>query len=161
MEHQNKGWNIKVPDENDLESLWNIMNSLHQKQETMMEYEDFSTRHTRETLEQLLRNGEEEERIWAAYENGKIIGFIDIEYKKADYLFFDDKYVYIRYLYVEECEPACSEDLIDTAIGDAKKYGFEYMCGDIASKDSDMEKMYVENHFEHYRIRLSKKMGTE
>lgn len=161
MEHQKNGWVIKVPGEKDLESLWNIMNSLHLKQKAMMEYEDCNTRHTKETLEQLLRNGEEEERIWAAFENEKMIGFIDIQYKKPDYLFFDDKYVFIRYFYVEECENACSEDLINTAIEDAKKYGFEYICGDVISKDSDMEKMYMENHFEHYRIRLSKELIYE
>lgn len=149
---------IRKPEIMDIDEIWNKMKRIHKKQEEILLYEDFNERHTKETLIKLIKEGSTAERIWVACLHEKIIGFIDIEYKAADYMFFDDKYVYIRYFYMEQKEKELSEQLMNMVIADAKQYGFEYVCGDMLANDKTMEELYVKNDFECYRIRLAKKL---
>lgn len=157
MEKQGTDIHIRIPVKEDLEEVWDMMDKIHKKQQELLTYEDFHTEHTKETLGQLIENGNEAERIWIACDDTKIVGLIDIQYKSPDYMFFDDKYVYVRYFYEEEAV-TCSEMLMDTAIEDARKYGFTYMCGDVLSEDKDMESLYGKNQFENYRLRLAKNL---
>lgn len=158
MEEQVKGLIIRKPMETEYRELWSIVESIHKKQESKLLYEDFNINHTKESFRELIEKGMEEERIWVALLHEKIIGFINIKYQAPDYMFFDDKYVYIRYFYMEGNRQEYAEQLIETVVKDAKQYGFEYICGDLIPDDEEMEQLYEKNEFENYRIRLAKKL---
>lgn len=158
MKEEKEAGLIRKSEISDIDMLWDLIEEIHKKQEKILLYEDFNTRHTKETLARFIEQGSDTERIWVSCLDKKIIGFIDIEYKAADYLFFDDKYVFIRYFYVEQNEKELSQQLMNVAIEDAKQYGFEYVCGDMLANDTVMEELYEKNNFERYRIRLAKEL---
>ena len=158
MEEQETGLIIRKPMETEFSELWSIVETIHKKQETKLLYEDYNINHTKESFRELIEKGMKEERIWVALLHEKIIGFINIKYQAPDYMFFDDKYVYIRYFYIEGNKQEYAEQLIETVVKDAKQYGFEYMCGDLIPDDEEMEQLYEKNEFENYRIRLAKKL---
>lgn len=155
---QNSGICIRVPEINDVENVWSKIEEIHKNQQELLYYEDVSTNHTKETLKQLIKTGNEAERIWIACLDTEIVGLIDVMYQAPDYMFFDDKYVCVRYFHVDEGAEECSELLMDQVIQDARQYGFTYLCGDVLSEDAKMNSLFKSNQFEEYRIRLAKKL---
>ncbi len=158
MEGQNANISIKVPERVELEEVWSMMERIHEKQKKYLVYEDVHTEHTKETLRKVIEHEEKMERIWIACMEEKVIGLIDVIFRGPDYMFFDDKYVEIRYFYVEEQMQQSSNLLMETAIHEARQYGFEYMCGDVLSDDEVQRTLYGNNQFEDYRIRLARKL---
>jgi len=152
---------IKVPDKGDYDNIWELIETINDEQDRMRTFEDFNVKHSKETLKNLIESENEMEQIWIAILKGKIIGMININYQKPDYLFFDDKYVYIKYLYVQEGMEVCSKLLVDAVIEEAKQYGFEYICSDLKMEDSRTEQLLKENLFEDYRFRLAKELYEE
>lgn len=149
---------IKVPESSDFDNVWSLIEKINIEQKKMTTYEDFNTEHSKKSLKQLIVNGDETERIWIASLNEKIIGMININYQRSDYLFFDDKYVFIKYVYVEEGMEECLQMLFDTVITDAKQYGFEYICTDVKVGDARVDKLLQDNSFEDFRFRLAKEL---
>lgn len=150
---------IRKAELDDLNEIWNIMKKIHKKQDLLKYYEDFNTRHTRDSIEKALLKGTGEyEKIWTACFENEIKGFLDIQYKASDYLFFADKYIFIRYFYVCNNEQDIAEKLMNHAIQESKKYGFEYMCGDIVPEDQEMRELYSRNGLEEYRNRMAKQL---
>ena len=142
----------------DINAIWEIIQELNKNKEEFLSYEDKNDNHTKESLLAILQPDINTESIWLACVNKRICGLLDIEYRKADYLFFNDKYMFIRYLTVQDNETEIVEKLMDTAIVDAKKYGFEYICGDMIPEDTYQNELLKKSGLDEYRFRLSKKL---
>ncbi len=142
----------------DVEAIWSVMEKVHQRQNQFIRFEDIDEKHTKESLKEILEKENVYESIWVFCENDKIVGLIDVEYKNADYLFFDDKYVYIKYFYVKDNKKEISEQLMDIVLEKAKQYDFHYICGDVLPEDNMQTELYEQNQLEYFRIRLAKKL---
>lgn len=158
---------IRQANINDINYLLTIMSEINKKRDDMIEYDDFKLNHSKNSLEEVLEGKNENEIIFVAIHNEKIIGILNLLFSAPDYIFFVDKFVYIKYLYLDQNESSTSEDreyiskkLFDSGINISKKYGFKYICGDVLNGENELEDLFKTNEMKNYRSRLCKKLNN-
>lgn len=150
----------------DLNYLLDIMSKIDKKREDMIIYDDFRLSHSKNSLEEVLNSKTENELIIIAKDNEKIIGILNLIFSPPDYIFFVDKFIYIKYLYVDqdklktlEDREYISKELFDHAINISKRNGFKYICGDVLTGDNELEGLFKTNEMKAYRSRFCKKLN--
>lgn len=160
--------NIKIQqaDIDDINYLLDIMSQIDKKRDNMIIYDDFRLTHSKNSLEEVLSGKNENEAIIVAKDNEKIIGILNLLFSPPDYIFFVDKFVYIKYLYVDqdklktlEDREYISKELFDYAINISKSNGFKYICGDVITGDNELESLFKRNEMKDYRSRFCKNLN--
>ncbi|GAA0713481.1 GNAT family N-acetyltransferase [Paraclostridium ghonii] len=160
--------NIKIQqaDIDDMNYLLDIMSKIDKKRDNMIIYDDFRLTHSKNSLEEVLSGKNENEAIIVAKDNEKIIGILNLLFSTPDYIFFVDKFVYIKYLYVDqdklktlEDREDISKELFDYAINISKSNGFKYICGDVLIGDNELESLFKTNEMKDYRSRFCKNLN--
>lgn len=149
-----------------LNEILSIIMDIDDKRNNIMKYNDFEFKHSENSLEEVLNNKNKNEIIFIARHKEKLIGMINILFSNPNYIFFVDKFAYVKYLYVEKSELVSeeerkdiSEKLFNIAMEKIKKYGFRYICGDILDGDDDLKELFQINCMKKYRSRLYKKIN--
>lgn len=160
--------NIKIQqaDIDDINYLLDIMSQIDKKRDNMIIYDDFRLTHSKNSLEEVLSGKNENEAIIVAKDNEKIIGILNLLFSPPDYIFFVDKFVYIKYLYVDqdklktlEDREYISKELFDYAINISKSNGFKYICGDVITGDNELKSLFKTNEMKDYRSRFCKNLN--
>lgn len=162
--------NIKIQqaDIDDINYLLDIMSQIDKKRDNMIIYDDFRLTHSKNSLEEVLSGKNENEAIIVAKDNEKIIGILNLLFSPPDYIFFVDKFVYIKYLYVDQDQDKLktledreyiSKELFDYAINISKSNGFKYICGDVITGDNELESLFKRNEMKDYRSRFCKNLN--
>jgi hypothetical protein len=162
----NEDIEITNADITDLDKILSIMISIDNKRNNIIKYNDFEFKHSKESLEKVLNNENKDEIIFIAIYNENLIGILNILFSNPDYNFFADKFIYIKYLYIENNESIktenrryISEKLFGFAINKAKEYGFKYICGDVLDDEDELKELFKINSMENYRNRLYKRIS--
>ncbi|WP_371025375.1 GNAT family N-acetyltransferase [Paraclostridium ghonii] len=160
--------NIKIQqaDIDDINYLLDIISKIDKKRDNMIIYDDFRLTHSKNSLEEVLSGKNENEAIIVAKDNEKIIGILNLLFSPPDYIFFVDKFVYIKYLYVDqdklktlEDREYISKELFDYAMNISKSNGFKYICGDVLTGDNELESLFKTNEMKDYRSRFCKNLN--
>ncbi|GAA0696617.1 GNAT family N-acetyltransferase [Paraclostridium ghonii] len=159
---------IKIQQANidDLHFLLDIISKIDKKRDDMIIYDDFRLWNSKNSLEEVLNGKNKNEAIIVAKDNEKIIGILNLLFSPPDYIFFVDKFAYIKYLYVDqpklktlEYVEYISKELFDYAISISKTNGFKYICGDVLAGENELEYLFKSNEMKDYRSRLCKKLN--
>ena len=85
-----------------LNEILSIIMDIDDKRNNIMKYNDFEFKHSENSLEEVLNNKNKNEIIFIARHKEKLIGMINILFSNPNYIFFVDKFAYVKYLYVEK-----------------------------------------------------------
>lgn len=150
----------------DINYLLTIIPKIDKKKDSITIYDDFNLNHSKNTLKSVLNKEDKNEIIIVAKDDEKIIGFLNLLFSPPDYIFFIDKFAYIKYLYVDQnklktpkAKESISKELFNYAINISKTNGFRYICGDVLTEDSELEYLFKLNDMKDYRSRLCKKLN--
>ncbi|KEJ00004.1 hypothetical protein N494_03045 [Clostridium botulinum A2B7 92] len=151
----------------DMDKIADLIVSINEEKTKITKYDDFNFYHSKNSLKEVLNGKNKNEIIFIARNKENIIGMINLSFRDSDYLFFIDKFLYIKYLYVDKDKFIDTQEykdiakkLFEASISEAKKYGFKYICGDVLSEEEELRKLFEVNDMKNYKNRLYKKINT-
>lgn len=155
---------IYKADISDMDKIANLIVSINEEKTKITKYDDFNFYHSKNSLEEVLNGKNKNEMIFIARSKENFIGMINLSFSDSDYMFFIDKFLYIKYLYVnknkftdiQEYKDA-TQKLFAASISEAKKHGFKYICGDVLSEEEELRELFEMNDMKNYKNRLYKK----
>ncbi|MCS4475316.1 N-acetyltransferase [Clostridium botulinum] len=158
---------IYKADISDMDKIANLIVSINEEKTKITKYDDFNFYHSKNSLEEVLNGKNKNEMIFIARSKENFIGMINLSFSDSDYMFFIDKFLYIKYLYVnknkftdiQEYKDA-TQKLFAASISEAKKHGFKYICGDVLSEEEELRELFEMNDMKNYKNRLYKKINT-
>ncbi len=159
---------IGKADIKDMDKIYDLISSINKKKEKIIKYDDFNSNHSKDSLREALSDKNKNEMIFIAMDKENFLGILDMSFNNSDYMFFIDKFAYIKYMYVnknklidtQEYEYVAKE-LFETAISEAKEYGFKYVCGgDVLTEEDELRELFEMNHMKNYKKRLQKNVST-
>ncbi|MCS4470815.1 N-acetyltransferase [Clostridium botulinum] len=143
---------IYKADISDMDKIANLIVSINEEKTKITKYDDFNFYHSKNSLEEVLNGKNKNEMIFIARSKENFIGMINLSFSDSDYMFFIDKFLYIKYLYVnknkftdiQEYKDA-TQKLFAASISEAKKHGFKYICGDVLSEEEELRELFEMN----------------
>ncbi|KEJ01738.1 N-acetyltransferase [Clostridium botulinum] len=158
---------IYKADISDMDKIANLIVSINEEKTKITKYDDFNFYHSKNSLKEVLNGKNKNEMIFIARSKENFIGMINLSFSDSDYMFFIDKFLYIKYLYVnknkftdiQEYKDA-TQKLFAASISEAKKHGFKYICGDVLSEEEELRELFEMNDMKNYKNRLYKKINT-
>ncbi|HGG0416961.1 N-acetyltransferase [Clostridium botulinum] len=151
----------------DMDKIADLIVSINEEKTKITKYDDFNFYHSKNSLEEVLNGKNKNEIIFIARNKENFIGMINLSFRDSDYLFFIDKFLYIKYLYVDKNKftdikeyKDASKKLFEASISEAKKHGFKYICGDVLSEEEELRELFEVNDMKNYKNRLYKKINT-
>lgn len=149
----------------DIDYIFNVIEEIERKKESISKYIDIEEAYSKDRLKSILNKEVKEEVILIAksINDDRILGIINLKFQKPDYIFFVDKFVYVKYMYldadiIEADKKFISEELFKETIKISKKYGFKYLCSDVLEGEKEVKKILEDNRLRKYRNRLCKKI---
>ncbi|EPY2276458.1 GNAT family N-acetyltransferase [Clostridium sporogenes] len=151
----------------DMNKIADLIVSINEEKTKITKYDDFNFYHSKDSLEEVLNGKNKNEIIFIARNKENFIGMINLSSSDSDYMFFIDKFIYIKYLYVDKNKftdikeyKEASKKLFKASISEAKKHGFKYICGDVLSEEEELRELFELNDMKNYKNRLYKKINT-
>lgn len=151
----------------DMDKIADLIVSINEEKTKITKYDDFNFYHSKDSLEEVLNGKNKNEIIFIARSKENFIGMINLSSSDSDYMFFIDKFIYIKYLYVDKNKftdikkyKDASKKLFEASISEAKKHGFKYICGDVLSEEEELRELFEVNDMKNYKNRLYKKINT-
>ncbi|NFE81733.1 GNAT family N-acetyltransferase [Clostridium sporogenes] len=151
----------------DMDKIANLIVSINEEKTKITKYDDFNFYHSKNSLEEVLNGKNKNEIIFIARSKENFIGMINLSSSDSDYMFFIDKFVYIKYLYVDKNKftdikeyKDIAKELFEASISEVKKHGFKYICGDVLSEEEELRELFEVNDMKNYKNRLYKKINT-
>ncbi|KOY66180.1 hypothetical protein [Clostridium sporogenes] len=151
----------------DMDKIDDLIVSINEEKTKITKYDDFNFYHSKDSLEEVLNGKNKNEMIFIARSKENFIGMINLSSSDSDYMFFIDRFVYIKYLYVDKNKftdikeyKDASKKLFEASISEAKKHGFKYICGDVLSEEEELRELFEINDMKNYKNRLYKKINT-
>ncbi|MGO5073960.1 GNAT family N-acetyltransferase [Clostridium sporogenes] len=151
----------------DMDKIANLIVSINEEKTKITKYDDFNFYHSKDSLEEVLNCKNKNEMIFIARNKENLIGMINLSFSDSDYMFFIDKFIYIKYLYVDKNKftdtqeyKDATQKLFEASISEAKKHGFKYICGDVLSEEEELRELFEMNDMKNYKNRLYKKINT-
>lgn len=151
----------------DMDKIADLIVSINEEKTKITKYDDFNFYHSKDSLEEVLNGKNKNEMIFIARSKENFIGMINLSSSDSDYMFFIDRFVYIKYLYVDKNKftdikeyKDASKKLFEASISEAKKHGFKYICGDVLSEEEELRELFEINDMKNYKNRLYKKINT-
>ncbi|HDK7155111.1 TPA: N-acetyltransferase [Clostridium botulinum] len=151
----------------DMDKIANLIVSINEEKTKITKYDDFNFYHSKDSLEKVLNGKNKNEMIFIARSKESFIGMINLSFSDSDYMFFIDKFIYIKYLYVDRNKfidtqeyKEATQKLFEVSISEAKKHGFKYICGDVLSEEEELRELFEVNDMKNYKNRLYKKINT-
>ncbi|EKO1913228.1 N-acetyltransferase [Clostridium botulinum] len=158
---------IYKADISDMDKIADLIVSINEEKTKITKYDDFNFYHSKDSLEEVLNGKNKNEIIFIARRKENFIGMINLSSSDSDYMFFIDRFVYIKYLYVDKNKftdikeyKDASKKLFEASISEAKKHGFKYICGDVLSEEEELRELFEVNDMKSYKNRLYKKINT-
>ncbi|EJO5347411.1 GNAT family N-acetyltransferase [Clostridium botulinum] len=158
---------IRKADINDMDKIADLILSINEQKGKITKYNDFNFNHSKESLREVLSGKNKNEMIFIAMDKENFVGMIDFYFSDSNYMFFIDKFVYIKYLYVDKNKFIYTQDysyvskrLFETLINKAKEYGVKYVCADVLSKEDELKELFEMNEMTNYKNRLYKKVNA-
>ncbi len=151
----------------DMDKIADLIVSINEEKTKITKYNDFNFYHSKDSLEEVLNGKNKNEMIFIARSKENFIGMINMSFSDSDYMFFIDKFLYIKYLYVDKSKftdikeyKDATQKLFAASISEAKKHGFKYICGDVLSEEEELRELFEVNDMKNYKNRLYKKINT-
>ncbi|WP_434293479.1 GNAT family N-acetyltransferase [Clostridium botulinum] len=151
----------------DMDKIADLIVSINEEKTKITKYDDFNFYHSKDSLEEVLNGKNKNEMIFIARSKENFIGMINLSFSNSDYMFFIDKFLYIKYLYVDKNKftdiqgyKDATQKLFAASISEAEKHGFKYICGDVLSEEEELRELFEINDMENYKNRLYKKINT-
>ncbi|NFS07031.1 GNAT family N-acetyltransferase [Clostridium botulinum] len=151
----------------DMDKIADLIVSINEEKTKITKYDDFNFYHSKNSLKEVLNGENKNEIIFIAMDKESVVGMINLSFSDSDYMFFIDKFLYIKYLYVDKNKFIYIKEYKDVAkklfvasISEAKKHGFKYICGDVLSEEEELRELFEVNDMKNYKNRLYKKINT-
>lgn len=158
---------IRKAEIEDMDKIANFILDINERRTSIMKYDDFKLYHSRNSLEEVLNHKNKSEIILVAMNKESLVGMINLSFSNSDYMFFVDRFVYIKYMYVDKNKLTNTEEfeyiakkLFEAVISESKKHRFKYICGDVLSEEDELRELFEMNDMKNYRNRLCKKIKT-
>ncbi|MFV3011135.1 GNAT family N-acetyltransferase [Clostridium botulinum] len=151
----------------DMDKIADLIVSINEEKIRITKYNDFNFYHSKNSLKEVLNGKNKNEIIFIAMDKENVVGMINLSFSDSDYMFFIDKFLYIKYLYVDKNKFTDTQEYKDVtqklfaaSISEAKKHGFKYICGDVLSEEEELRELFEVNDMKNYKNRLYKKINT-
>ncbi|MBA4507618.1 N-acetyltransferase [Clostridium sporogenes] len=151
----------------DMDKIADLIVAINEEKTKITKYDDFNFYHSKNSLKEVLNGKNKNEMIFIARNKENFIGMINLSFSDSDYMFFIDKFVYIKYLYVDKNKFIDTQEreevvkrLFTASINKAKEHGFKYICGDVLSEEGELRELFKMNEMKNYKNRLYKKINT-
>ncbi|MCR1934568.1 GNAT family N-acetyltransferase [Clostridium tepidum] len=157
---------IRKADINDMDKIADLISSINEKKTKITKYDDFNFKHSKDSLKEVLSGKNKNEILFIAICKENFLGMINISFNNPDYIFFIDKFAYIKYMYVDKNKlidkqkyEYVAKELFEVAISEGKKYGFKYICGDVLTEEDELKELFEMNDMKNYKRRMQKKVS--
>ncbi|MDU7251610.1 MAG: GNAT family N-acetyltransferase [Clostridium sp.] len=151
----------------DMDKIADLIVAINEEKTKITKYDDFNFYHSKNSLKEVLNGKNKNEMIFIARNKENFIGMINLSFSDSDYMFFIDKFLYIKYLYVDKDKFIDTQEykdiakkLFEASINEAREHGFKYICGDVLSEEEELRELFEINDMKNYKNRLYKKINT-